>query len=170
MESDRLRIRRMELEDAPFILKLLNESAFLEHIGDKGVRTNKDAEKYITDGPAASHIEHGFGLDVIEFKFDLTLVGICGLLRREYLSDPDLGYAVLADHQRKGVAFEACNMILETARLNHIRKVLAIVSPRNNASVRLLEKIGFSGRTEIDIPGSTNPDDLYFKMLTPTDT
>src|SRR5512141_1856884 len=70
LETARLRIRRMTEADAPFIVELLNDPAFLRFIGDKNVRTLADARRYIIEGPIASYARFGFGLDVVTLKAD----------------------------------------------------------------------------------------------------
>ena len=47
LETERLVLRRMNVEDAEFIFELVNEPAFIRNIGDKGVRTLEDARNYI---------------------------------------------------------------------------------------------------------------------------
>src|SRR6185503_15179765 len=66
LETGRLTLRRIGLGDAGFLLRLLNEPSFLLHIGDKGVRTEDDARRYIADGPLASYARLGFGLYAVE--------------------------------------------------------------------------------------------------------
>ena len=166
MKSKRLRLRRMEFQDAPFILELLNEPAFLEHIGDRGVRTLEDAEKYIFDGPMASYAHNRFGLDVIELKSTRERVGIAGLLKRTYLDEPDIGYAVLSNYWRKGIALEACKMVLQSATIRlGLHRVDAIVSSQNYASIGLLIKLGFVYQSDIQIPRSTENVNLYSIQL-----
>src|SRR5262245_572037 len=98
-ESNRLRVRYLDpAVDAPFILKLLNEPSFLENIGDRGVRTLDDAKRYMTEGPLASYARHGFGLFCVELKelargTEAVPIGMCGLLKRDWLPDPDVGFA-----------------------------------------------------------------------------
>src|SRR5262245_19782671 len=95
LETPRLVIRRMSIGGAPFILELLNDPSFIAHIGDKGVRTLDDAATYITNGPVASYARFGFGLYVVALRETLDSIGICGLLKRETLPVPDLGFALL---------------------------------------------------------------------------
>ena len=83
LETERLRLRRLSLDDAAFILDLLNEPSFLNYIGDKGVRTLDDARDYILTGPMASYERHGFGLYLVELKERGVPMGICGLLKRD---------------------------------------------------------------------------------------
>lgn len=134
----------MSSGDAPFILELLNDDAFLRYIGDKGVRSIDGALKYITDGPVASYAQHGFGLDVVCLKAGLTPIGICGLLKRDTLPEPDIGFAYLAPYCGSGYGYEAAAATLAHARdVLHIPRVLAITSPDNAASIALLGKLGF---------------------------
>jgi RimJ/RimL family protein N-acetyltransferase len=134
----------MSSGDAPFIVELLNDAAFLRHIGDKGVRTIDDALKYIADGPVASYARFGFGLDVVCVKSTLIPIGICGLLKRDTLPEPDIGFAYLAPYCGSGYGFEAADATLAHARdVLRIARVLAITSPDNAASIGLLQKLGF---------------------------
>src|SRR5690606_38235364 len=95
LETQRLVLRRLSAADAPFVLELLNDPAWLEHIGDRGVRTLDDARAYLAAGPVAMYAEHGFGLYLVEVREDGAPAGICGLVRRDFLDDVDLGFAFL---------------------------------------------------------------------------
>jgi RimJ/RimL family protein N-acetyltransferase len=143
LETERLILRHFNLDDAPFVLTLLNEPSFLQYIGDKKVRTIDDARQYITNGPRASYERHGFGLYRVELADSNTPIGMCGLLKRDELPDPDIGFAFLPDYWNKGFAFEAATAVLNYAREQlKLHRVLAIVNPDNDASIKLLEKLG----------------------------
>jgi ribosomal-protein-alanine N-acetyltransferase len=145
LTTDRLVLREMDADDAPFILELLNEPSFIKNIGDRGVRTLADARRYITRGPLAGYDAHGFGLWLVELRTEETPIGICGLLKRDVLEDPDIGFAYLPEFQSKGYGFEAARAVLDHAReVLRLRRVLAIVNPDNVASARLLQKLGMS--------------------------
>ena len=144
LETDRLVLRCLTVEDAPFILELLNDAAFIRYIGDKGVRTLDDARNYIENGPMASYEQFGFGLYATELKEPRVPIGICGILKRETLPDPDIGFAFLSEYRNHGYAFEAAAATMKYARETlGLEQVLAITSPDNVASERLLDKIGF---------------------------
>jgi ribosomal-protein-alanine N-acetyltransferase len=133
------------MADADFILRLLNEPSFIENIGDRGVRTLEDARAYITNGPMASYEKHGFGLWMVEAKQSGERVGICGLLKRDVLDAVDIGYALLPEFWSKGYALESATAVLSFAREKlQLKRVAAVVSPHNQSSIRLLEKIGFA--------------------------
>lgn len=145
LETDRLIVRPITFDDAPFILTLLNEPSFLRYIGDKQVRTVEDARQYILNGPVASYERHGFGLCLMELRESNTPVGMCGILKREELPDPDIGFALMPDFWNKGLAFEAAAAVLKDARERlKLNRILAITSLDNDASINLLERLGFS--------------------------
>lgn len=137
-------MRRLTIDDAEFILALLNEPSFLRYIGDKKVRNLDDARQYILNGPVGSYERHGFGLNCVELRESHTPIGMCGLLKRDELSDPDIGFALLPDFWSKGFAFEAAQAVLKDARESlKIQRILAITSLDNDASITLLERLGF---------------------------
>jgi RimJ/RimL family protein N-acetyltransferase len=143
LESERLRLRRLTTADGEFMLQLLNEPSFIANIGDRGVRTLEGARKYLEDGPIASYAKHGYGLYMVELKATGESLGICGLVKRDYLADADVGFAFLPEFWSRGYAFESAAAVkafaLETLGLD---RVLAITSPGNAGSIRVLEKIG----------------------------
>lgn len=144
IETARLRIRRLTPADGPFIVLLLNDPAFLKYIGDRGVRTVDDAIAYIDNGPVSSHARFGFGLDAVEDLRTGEPMGICGLLRRDELDAPDIGFAFLPPFRGRGIAGEAATAVLDDAASRlAIARVLAIVQADNAPSIALLERLGF---------------------------
>ena len=143
LETERLSLRRLTSDDAQFILELLNQPSFLRYIGDKGVRNSEDAIQYIQTGPVASYDRFGFGLYLVELKESGTPIGMCGLLKRETLADVDVGFAFLPDYWSRGYAFEAAAAVMAYGReVLGLRRIVAITSLDNAASIKLLEKIG----------------------------
>ncbi len=144
LETERLQLRRLSIDDADFILRLLNEPSFIQNIGDKNVRTIEDARLYLLNGPIASYQKYGFGLFLIEIKDSGAPIGICGLLKRDALEDVDLGYALIPEFWSQGYGFEAAAAVKSYAgQVLGMRRIVAITNPENQRSIRLLEKIGF---------------------------
>lgn len=144
LETQRLSLRELTSDDAQFILKLLNEPSFLRYIGDKQARNLEDARQYILNGPVASYERNGFGLYVVELKESYTPIGMCGLLKRLELPDPDIGFAFLPEFWSQGFAFEAAATLLQDARERlKLERILAITSLDNDASIKLLQRLGF---------------------------
>jgi ribosomal-protein-alanine N-acetyltransferase len=144
LETERLSLRPITVDDAEFILALLNEPSFLHYIGDKQVRNLEDARQYILNGPVASYQRHGLGLLLAELRESRTPIGMCGLLKRDELPEPDIGFALMPDFWNKGFAFEAAAAVLQDARDRlKLQRILAITSLDNDASIKLLERLGF---------------------------
>ena len=149
-DTDRLNLSDLTHEDAHFVLRLLNEPAFIAMIGDRQVRTPEDACGWIDSGPAASYARHGFGLWRVSLKANGEPIGICGLLKRETLECPDLGFAFLAAFWAQGFALESARAVTVYARdVLRLTTLAAIAQPHNARSIHLLETLGFAavGRT-----------------------
>lgn len=144
LETRRLQLREVELADASFLLALLNDPSWLENIGDRGVRSRADAEGYIRANIWLQYQAHGFGMYALQPKSAAQPIGICGLLRRDFLAAPDLGIALLPDFVGQGYAFEAAEAVmLHAGSKLGVRQLYAIVRRENKRSVRLLERLGF---------------------------
>jgi len=157
MKTKRLYIREFNLDDTTFIIELLNQASFIRNIGDKMVRTQVDAIEYLNEGPIASYRRHGFGLNAVLLEGSNTPIGMCGLLKRDELSHPDLGYALLPAFCSKGYALEAAQAVLQQGKENHgLSTVLAVTLPDNLSSQNLLVKLGFNLKEQIDLYSSVN--------------
>ena len=144
LDTERLQLRLLSLDDADFILRLLNEPSFIQNIGDRGVRTINDARAYILKGPIASYEKFGFGLWMVETRFESIPIGICGLLKRDVLADVDIGYALLPEFWSQGYALESASAVMSYASEKlGLKRVVAVVNSDNQSSIRLLEKMGF---------------------------
>ena len=121
LETDRLVMRWLNVDDAAFILELLNDPSFIRFIGDKGVRDLEAARNYILNGPVASYEKFGFGLNAVDLKEANASIGICGILKRDTLPHPDVGFAFLPAYWNKGYAYESAAAVMK-----HAREALAI--------------------------------------------
>ena len=160
--SARLRLRHIEMDDAEFIMGLLNDPDFLKFVGDKNVRDLTAAQNYIRQGPVASYENFGFGLYLVELIDSGESIGICGLLKRDFLEYPDLGFALMPGHCGYGYAFEAAQATLELARyVQGLQIILAFSAPDNLRSIRLLERLGMKFDTMMTLPGSDKEVKLF---------
>lgn len=163
--TKRLCIEALTTKDAAFILNLLNQDSFITNIGDRGVRCMADAVDYIKMGPQASYRQHGIGLWKVELRDSGEAIGLAGLLQRDYLPEPDLGYALLPEFTGKGLALEANQAVLDWARQKPYERVFAICNPSNSASHGLLLKLGFAVDSKVVPPGETQPINRYYLAL-----
>jgi len=152
LETERLVLRQFELTDARFIVELVNTPGWLEFIGDRNIRTEVAAINYLENGPMKSYRENGFGLSMVELK-DETPIGMCGILRRDTLENPDIGFSFLPEFMGKGYAFEIANATINYAKDHlNLKTILAITVPNNKRSRQLLEKIGLKFTKTIYTP------------------
>jgi RimJ/RimL family protein N-acetyltransferase len=144
IETERLVLREFTAADAGFVHRLVNEPAFLRYIGDRGVRTLEDARRYIADGPVAGYAQLGYGLMLAVRKSDGAELGMCGVLKRDSLPDPDLGFSFFPAYWSQGYALEAARAVMRHARdALGLGRILAITTQDNEPSMRLLGKLGF---------------------------
>lgn len=149
IDTPRLCLRAFTEDDAPFILRLLNEPSFHEFIGDRGVRHLEDARRYLSEGPMASYRTHGHGLMHLSLRESSEAIGMCGLVRRDSLPAPDIGFALLPQYWNRGYVTEAAGAAIEHAR-HHLAlgEILGITTPHNLRSIRVLEKLGLTFREQ----------------------
>ncbi|REL27559.1 N-acetyltransferase [Thalassotalea euphylliae] len=146
--TDRLTLRPLTRGDWQFIIDIFNQPDFIRHVGDKGIRTQADAIDYLEQGPMLCHQTHGFSMLAMERRAALTtkssqtdVVGLCGLLQRDNMPCPDIGYALLPPYYRQGYTLEAAQAVIRY--FSHIRPLLAVISKGNFASQQLLLTLGF---------------------------
>ena len=162
IRTERLIIKELNLSDRDFIFQLLNSPGWLAYIGDRGIHSLEDAENYLSKGPLKSYEDHGFGLCLVQLREDGIPIGIAGLLKRDYLDCPDLGFAFLPEYEGKGYAFESANSIVKQSK-NYLglEMIQAIVLPENQRSIRLLEKLGMEDQGIQGFPGQEVPLKLF---------
>ena len=154
LETERLRLRKFTLNDTMFIIELLNSPGWIKYIGDRNVKTEEQAIEYLKNGPLKSYSQNGFGLSLVETK-DGQGIGMCGILKRDSLENPDIGFAFLPEFTGKGYAYEIASATLSYA-INSLKipKISAITLPQNTSSIKVLEKIGLKFIKSIYQPSS----------------
>jgi len=152
LETERLILRKFTIKDAPFIAELMNSPTWIRFIGDRGIKTLAHAQSYLLNGPIMTYTAYGFGLYLVELKNTKTPIGMCGLVKRDYLDYLDIGYALLPAYEGKGYAFEIASATVNYAFNNlHLLKLAAITNVNNKRSVQLLYKMGFVFKETISV-------------------
>ena len=150
LETERLHIRLPSTADAKFFYELMNSEPWLKNIGDRGIYSIEKAVEYV-ESLISKYRTIGYSLYVL--TKNEKAIGLCGLLNREYLDHPDLGFALLPDFMGKGYVQEACIHILNHVfQKQNLKKVLAITSPNNTSSQSTLERLGFISQKNILTP------------------
>lgn len=162
LETERLVLRDIELQDAPFLLELMNDPAYHQNIGDRGVRTLEDATRYIQEKFFERTQQSGFAPYVVEVKSSKIPAGICGFIKRDSLPDVDIGFAFLKRFQKQGYAYESAIAVLSHAEhVLKIKRIVAITRPENTASIKLIERIGMRFEKMILLPEIGIEDKLF---------
>ena len=161
-ETPRLRLRHLAPHDAAFILELLNQSEFIRNIGDREVRTLEDARRYIRSGTVTGYEKIGFGLYLVELQEDATPIGVCGLLKRDYLEDVDVGFALSESFRNRGYALEAaCAVMRYGLEVLKLGRIVAITAPDNHASIKLLRRLGLEFERTLRVPDVARETSLF---------
>ena len=165
LKSERLILSEFTKNDASFFYELANDPDFIKYIGDRNVNTILDAEKYIADNIIPSYTLHGFGFYIVRLKENGTSIGMCGLIKRDWMDYIEVGYAFLTKSRGKGYAIESCIAIKKYAK-DHLKiaKLAAITDIHNDRSGNLLEKLGFEYNRLITYPGEDFKCKLYLEI------
>ena len=143
-ETPRLRLSPVCEDDARLLLEVWNDPTFIHYVSDRGIRTVEQAQQAISDGPVSLFATYGYGPYRVERKSDGQSIGICGFFRREFLDDPDLGYAILPAFRGEGYASEAARQVLVIGGVVFgLQRIKALIAPANAASIHVIEKLGF---------------------------
>jgi RimJ/RimL family protein N-acetyltransferase len=139
--TDRLELEIVKTEDAEFIRSLVNTREWIEHIGDRHVRSKKDAIAYVNSILATENFLYW----VVRTVKGHTAIGIISFLKRAYLENFDIGFAFLPDFTGKGYAYEAAKAVLDMVKQQpEFNTVLALTQASNERSIHLLKKLGFT--------------------------
>lgn len=162
LETERIKVRWLTMDDTRFIIELLNSPGWLKFIGDRNVKTEDQAKKYLESGPLKSYADNGFGLSLVELKNEKMPIGMCGIIKRDHLESPDIGFAFLPEFIGKGLAFEVAKATMTYAKQTlKLPEILAITLPSNKLSIKLLEKIGMRFIKIFSFPNDNEQLSLY---------
>jgi [ribosomal protein S5]-alanine N-acetyltransferase len=154
ISTERLHLSEFTSQDAIFIMALLNSEGWLEYIGDRHIHSTQAAEQYIERALTKNYREKGYGFYKCSLRENGETIGMCGLIKRDYLPDIDIGFAFLPEFMGQGYAFEAAAATLSFARKQlKATKIAAITIPSNLPSIKLLEKLGLTYEKTIQAPG-----------------
>ena len=168
LDTERLSLSVITLDDAAFYLELINDPTWIANINDKGIRTLEAAQESILNGPIASQNKNGFSLYVVRRQHDNVAMGMCGLIKRDTLNDVDIGYALLPQYVSQGYALEAASAVVQYAhKVLGLAKLAAITWPDNQRSNQLLEKIGFIFEKVTVLQGEERDTNLYGLQFSP---
>ncbi len=150
LETERLILEHATLDDSSFIFELLNSPTWIKYIGDRGIKTDNDAKEYIQKSLLDSYKDKGYGLFKMVLKSEKAPVGICGFLKRDYLDDVDIGFAILPEYESRGLTYEAATATMQYGKsVLKFKTIFAITTEKNNRSRNLLTKLGLKEKKKI---------------------
>lgn len=159
-ETERLLLRLVSTDDAPFILKLMNSEKWIKFIGDRKVYTETEAQKYIRERMYPRY-EKGYYNYLVINRQTSEKMGCCGIYKRDHLEIPDIGFAYLPQFEGQGFAYDAATKVMEIARQERgMTKISGITLEDNLASRKLLEKLGLKFQKKFFVEG--DPEELMY--------
>jgi RimJ/RimL family protein N-acetyltransferase len=166
LETERLTLRTIQPDDAAFYYALVNDPTWIEHIGDKGIRSVAGARAAIIEGPCAMQARCGHSLYVMERKHDGQPLGLCGLIKRDSLPEVDIGYAIRPAYFGQGYTYEAASAVVAYARdVLGLKRLMGITNPANTVSINLLAKLGLTFIEHKMLPPDHRPTNIYCREL-----
>lgn len=164
IETERLILQPMNIDDSDLILELYNAPNFIKFIGDRNIKTLQNAENYIAAKFLPQIEKLGYGNYLIKRKSDHKKIGGVGIFEREGMDVKDIGFSFLPDFEGKGYGFEAAAKLLETAYEQFgCTKISAITSKENTASQKLIKKLGLTYLKTVQLPDETE-ELLYYEI------
>jgi ribosomal-protein-alanine N-acetyltransferase len=141
VETDRLTLRELKLDDVDSLLEVLGDPIAMEHY--PAPKTRSETERWIA-WARESYERNGFGLWAVERNSGGAFLGDCGPMLQPVEGElvPEIGYHVVRSEWGQGYATEAATACrdLVLGRLGFDR-VVSIVAPENLASRRVAEKV-----------------------------
>lgn len=166
LQTEHLKMRRLNLDDAGLMLAIWNDPGFIRNVADRGIRTVEQAQEAMEKGAMHLYETYGYGPYRVALRDCDTAIGLCGLFRRDSLDDPDIGYAILPDHRGKGIAYEASAAVIEHARSDlALKRLIALISPNNSASIGLIRKLGLEFERMHRMPDDDDEVCIYAMQL-----
>ena len=161
-ETERLIIKLVDINDAEFLMQLLNTEKWLKNIGDRNIHSIEDAQKYVREKNLPNIERLGYGNCVVILKENNAKIGTVGLYDREGIEGVDIGFAFLEEYEGKGYAYESARKVMDIGINGFgITKVSAITLPENLSSIKLIEKLGLKFKEVVRIPNDDVELNLY---------
>ena len=146
INTERLQLKLLDLNDHDFIISILNTEGWIKFIGDRDVHSKEDALAYINKIMSNPNIFYW----VARIKENNQPIGILSFIKRAYLDHFDIGFAFLPEFNGQGYASEAAKELLLIAGNASYYPILATTIPQNQPSIKLLTRLGFCFEKEIE--------------------
>ncbi len=141
IETHRLQLREMNVEDAPFLFELNNDSDVLKYTGDVPFVNEEEAWNFLVNYDQYKKYNRGRWAVIIKSTNDFA--GWCGLKYRSEDNETDLGFRFMKKFWNQGLASEAALACINYGfSILHLNRIVGRAMIENKASIRVLEKVG----------------------------
>lgn len=145
LQTERLLIKEVSLNHAPFYFELFSDPDFIKNINDKNLKSVEETEVFLENTMIPNLCKNGLGFFTVFEKLTHTPIGVASLLKRDQLDALDVGYAFLPKGRGKGYATEATRAVMDYAHTSlQQSKIIAFTMPKNEASKKVLRNLGFT--------------------------
>lgn len=153
-ETTRLTHRATTIEDAEAFFALNSHPDVMRLTGEERLTSVEAARTAIADYPDFETVGYGRWACILKETGDL--IGFCGLKYLPEHDAVDVGYRFLPDYWGRGLATEACRASVQFGfDILKLERIIGMVLPENEASIRVLTKTGFRANGEIVDDGLT---------------
>lgn len=153
LETDRLYLRRMTVEDAENAYLLNLDPEVIQYTGDDSFESIEKARFFLTK---YDHYEkYDFGRWAVIDKENDAFLGWCGLKFTPELAEYDIGFRFFKKYWNRGYATEAAKACIDLG-FNHynLTTIVGRARKENISSIRVLEKIGLTYLRDFDFDGN----------------
>lgn len=171
LETERLILRPPVADDLPWLQDQVNAPGVMRHLG--GIRSAERVAEGL-ENDIAAFASGDYRRWTVWLRVGACRVGRCGLFRVRSEAAPDglrgrneIGWTLVEDRWGQGYATEAARAVLGFGfgTLGH-GAIFAQTSDSNRASTRMMGRLGFARRPELDwddpdYPPQDNPTTVY---------
>ena len=159
IRTERLLIRKPQIEDAPGLLEAFADPEAMRYIGD-GSTTDLAGAEGAVDRWLERWDAWGLGMFVVERAEDTRVLGRAGFLRWDPEtweiggSETELGWGLAREHCGHGYATEAARALRDWALGERgLNRLISLIQHENLRSVRVAEKLGEHLEREVEVRG-----------------
>jgi ribosomal-protein-alanine N-acetyltransferase len=141
LETDRLRMRQWEPDDAALLRPIVTDSRVLRYIGKGEPWSDERIRRFIDGGIEASRT-HRWLLWPVVLKETNTFIGFAGF-NGAFAPEVEIGWWLSPDYWGRGLATEVGSALLDYGfRTFGFPRVISLAQPANTASIRVMKKLG----------------------------
>src|SRR5262245_16177279 len=155
LETERLALRRLTMEDLDSLAEIYRDPDVRRYFPE-GTLTHEETREELEWIIDVYYGQYGFGLWATTLKETNEFIGRCGLLPWEIegRAEVEVAYLLARSHWGRGLATEAARAVLSYGFDElHLLRLISLIDPANDASVRVAVKIGMTLERVGDIDG-----------------